>query len=92
MANDWNGLPLASDCTAAGLERVASGSLGRSSLDASPTQRLAEAGTRVPLLELGPAGETGSPPNLQTDRPHYQLDAGAAGAPRTLTGGPPIGR
>lgn len=70
MENNWNGLPLASERAAAGLQRVASASLGHSLLDGSPTQRLAEAWTWLPCPERGPLGETGSPPNLQTNRSH----------------------
>lgn len=92
MENNWKGLPLASGRAAAGPERVASVSLGHSLLDGSPTQRLAEAWTWLPFLELGPLGETGSPPNLQTNRSHYQLDVGPAETLRTLTGGPLAGR
>lgn len=92
MGNNWDGLPLASECTAAGLQPVASVSLGHSLSDGSPTQRLAEAWTWLPFLELGPLGETGSPPNLQTNRSQYQLDVGPAETLKTLTGGPLAGR
>lgn len=79
-----------SERAAVGAELVSPASLGHSRLGSSPSsRRLAEAGTGLLCPELGPLGETGSPPTLRTSRTGYRLDVRP---PKSCTDSPAVRR